>query len=72
MQMPDFWNWFINKWNIRDDEYFHHHFDAIVNPSTPVDGLRKRWHLAHQAQKVRGILPDEVLKRLFKWANGGN
>ncbi len=66
--LPEFWAWFINLWNIRDDQFIHDQLDAIINPKVPVELLKGLYKCINNEKEIKGILPDNILRLLFKWA----
>lgn len=68
--LPEFWTWYINHWNIIDDAFYHTNFDDFINPRFSEQALRQRWHMAHGVNSIRSPLPDDIIKKLFVWANG--
>ena len=68
MSLNEFWLWFVNLWNIRDDAFFNQEFEAIINPFTQVEALRAAYNKKHRVEAITGMLPDNILRLLFKWA----
>ena len=54
----DFWQWWVNQWNMREDAMIHEYLEYILSPDDWSDVLQKVWHDTHHAVRLEIHQPD--------------
>lgn len=62
---PDFKNWWLNQWNIREDAFIHDQLDYILSNLDFASYLKAEWLKVHQYDRIR-VKPSSIIEAVLK------
>lgn len=66
---PDFWKWWVNQWNLRDEQFLTDHIEYVlyVGCSNILDDeqFKQEWLLTHMVKKIEVMPHSEIMQRAY-------
>lgn len=70
IEQKAFWLWWVNQWNIRDDEFLTDHIEYALykgcNEFLPTDELKQEWLLTHDVRNIQIQATDSVMQAAYE------
>jgi hypothetical protein len=64
-EQPDFWMWWINQWNLREDAFLRL-YSYFTVPGGFEKFLHPEWLKIHDISNINVLIPEVVLKNVVK------
>lgn len=66
---PDFWAWWENQWNLRDEQFLTDHIEYVLyqgcSEFLTEDEFKQEWLLTHEVRNIEMLPAKEVMRKAY-------